>query len=132
MAGVGLRVRSLRFRLDRSEASFADLLGVEADVVRMWERGEGLDREALILIASATDTAMEWLIAGLTAAEVAAIHEAARARRPPTPASPADGDDMDLGSVGSAAPAASPDSDRSHAHGGRTGGGSARKTRKRR
>jgi transcriptional regulator with XRE-family HTH domain len=88
-AAAGARIRSVRFRLDRSEQSFGALLGVEPDVVRAWERGEQIDRDALILIASATDTALEWLIAGLLPAEVEAIR-AAVARRAPRAAVPND------------------------------------------
>ena len=136
MARVGARVRSLRFRLDRSEASFAGLIGVDADIVRMWERGEGLDREALIRIASATDTEMERLIAGLTPVEVEAMRAAARVR-PPSPAA-ADGDPIVLRRViANPAPAASIASGVDAAPGGpaageRAAGAARRKTRKRR
>ena len=82
MAGVGARIKSLRLRLDRSEQSFAALLEVEPDLVRLWERGEDIDRDALILIASSTDTEMEWLVAGLTPPEVEAIRRAAVAPAP--------------------------------------------------
>ncbi len=79
--GVGDRIRSLRLRLDRSEQSFAALLGVPPETVRQWEQGQNLDRESLILIAAATDTAMEWLIAGLTPVEVGRIRKAASSSR---------------------------------------------------
>lgn len=81
MADIGGRIRSLRMRLDRSEPGFAALLGVEPELVAAWEAGERIDRDALILIAGATDTEMEWLIAGLTPAEVESFHAAARADR---------------------------------------------------
>ncbi|RBP14360.1 hypothetical protein DFR50_109113 [Roseiarcus fermentans] len=56
------------------------MLGVSADVVAGWEAGRGVDREALTLIAASTDTAMEWLIAGLSPEQVAAFHAAARSQ----------------------------------------------------
>ena len=84
MAGIGERIRSLRLRMDRSEQSFAALIGVEPEVVRAWEQGRAIDRDALLLIAAATDAQMEWLIAGLTPTEVEAVRAAARLRSGPT------------------------------------------------
>ena len=73
-SGIGERIYSVRLRLDRSVPGFAAMLGVSADVVAGWEAGRGVDREALTLIAASTDTAMEWLIAGLSPEQVAAFH----------------------------------------------------------
>ncbi len=81
-AGVGSRIQGLRLRLQRSEHGFASLLGVTQETIVEWECGRKVDRAVLVRIADTTDTAMEWLIAGLGPEKVDAIHGAALGRHP--------------------------------------------------
>ena len=76
MAGVGARIQRVRFRLDRTAQAFAALLGVAPETVERWESGRDIDRAAVTLVAAATDTPMEWLIAGLEPLQVEAIRRA--------------------------------------------------------
>lgn len=98
--GVGARIRGRRLELDKSEQAFATLLGVTPETVAAWERGEGLDRAAVIRIADITMTSLEWLIAGLTPAEAEAVRAAASRDRASSgaarTASPRDNDRIDL------------------------------------
>jgi len=73
MSDVGARIRGVRLHMDRSQQSFATFLGVAPETVARWESGQRLDRQALNLVADMTDTRIEWLIAGLAPARVAAI-----------------------------------------------------------
>ena len=88
--GVGDRLRTIRFHLDRSPAQFASLVGADVATVEGWERGEGIDRTALVSVADRTGACLLWLISGLASHRLEAIREAAFTR-PPAAASPAPG-----------------------------------------
>ena len=79
MLGIGERIKSLRFRFDRTVKEFASLLAVSPEAVEAWERGEAIEHRVINLISDKTGTSSHWLIAGLTPYQVDIIHqEAAR------------------------------------------------------
>ncbi len=71
--GMGARIRSVRFRLDRSEEQFASLVGVRPEAVEAWEAGHGVKREDLVRIADKTGASLHWLISGLSPLQIEAI-----------------------------------------------------------
>ena len=77
MLGIAGRVRSLRFRFDRSPAQFAALVCVAPETVCAWERGDEIERDALVRIADMTGASLHWLISGLSPARIEAIRDEA-------------------------------------------------------
>jgi transcriptional regulator with XRE-family HTH domain len=66
MLGIGERIKSLRFRFDRTPKQFASLLGVSSKAMEAWERGDAIEHSVLNLISDRTDASLHWLIAGIT------------------------------------------------------------------
>lgn len=79
---IGVRIETVRRRLDRTPREFARLLGIPQEAVRTWERGVGFRRDDLLLLAEATDTSVDWLIEGITDRDIAEGDEAAAANAP--------------------------------------------------
>ena len=73
MLGMAARIKSLRFRLDRSQAQFAALVGVPSRTVEVWELGEGIGRNDLVLIADRTGASLHWLISGMSPSQIEAF-----------------------------------------------------------
>ena len=79
MLSIGDRIKSLRFRFDRTPKQFASLLGVSRERLEAWERGESVEHGVLNLISEKTGASLHWLIAGFTPYQVGTIHlQAAR------------------------------------------------------
>jgi AraC-like DNA-binding protein/transcriptional regulator with XRE-family HTH domain len=79
---IGVRIETVRRRLDRTPREFARMLGVPQQAVRIWERGLGFRQDDLLLLAEATDTSIDWLVEGITDRDIEEGEEAATANAP--------------------------------------------------
>jgi transcriptional regulator with XRE-family HTH domain len=63
---VAGRIKTLRYRFDRTQEQFASLVGVLPETVTAWELGEGIVLDQLVRIADRTGASLDWLISGLS------------------------------------------------------------------
>jgi len=66
LLGVAGRIKSLRYRFDRTQEQFSSLVGVAPETVAAWELGEGVVLDHLVRVADRTGASLDWLISGLS------------------------------------------------------------------